>query len=127
MKLFDPIIAGPKPGQITRSILVKMPLNSKKSLFYIECQAGAEEEYKQRINYDNPDLLKYKEESVVEQKFPPLDDIEIPVSAFTLVRHRHLENNSDVSFDFSYYKTVILSDASKRLIDYGLNLSTACS
>ncbi len=64
MVLFPLEEDGPKPGQVSRAVSACMDAGvsglPKKDIFYVYCEDNPEEEYKGKIDYDNPVLLRAK-------------------------------------------------------------------
>jgi hypothetical protein len=109
MELFGMEKEGPKEGQVTRAVTADIPLLPKKELFYIYSKDMDEEEFRRKIDYDDPVALKVK----VEEQ-PNNEVINLPsVSAFTHFQ-KHDKEEVKVKIDFSVYRKAILETACKR-------------
>jgi len=93
---------GPKPGQVTRAVFADIPLNLKRDIFYVHSECKSEEELKKLISYEDKkrkgEVMKTRE---IQKKAVEMDD-------------KIEKKEPGLFFDFSKYRTMILSSAYAR-------------
>ena len=124
MILFPTEEDGPKPGQMSRAIHANIDAETvsfmRKDVFYVYSEENPEEEYKRKIDYNNPVLLRPKaegKESETLGKLPSLPTAET-MSAFTHVTRRTTRSESDLEafqmFQFWEYGLKIITNMCER-------------
>ncbi len=122
--LFEADEEGPKLGQMSRGIGVQeehlLPLY-RREVFYVYPEHDLDEEYKERVDYDNPVLLRSKpkpnESQPVRGLLPSLQDFLKSGLKTHSENDEHAQGREPgISFDFAEYRKAVMENSLKRSV-----------
>lgn len=105
---------GPKPGQVTRAVVVDIPQSLKKDIFHVHSEDKSEEKLK-KISCEGTELRG--EEMKMEERKKRVVEINNNVEEQRVIAAKDMRDERSL-FDFSRYGAMIMSSAYTRYGSY---------